>query len=107
MLNVFATLQVIWDPHSSFRTAPRQEVTFFVGCLAAADVIEPYMPDRALRQVGHVQSIPEVPLPQRLDRGVDMTRRTRDLLHSHTEYFTAWDTHVLRQERRGRRAVPP
>lgn len=33
-------------------------ITFFSGCLKCGGIIEPYHPERVLRQFGYVQTIP-------------------------------------------------
>ncbi|XP_021720108.1 uncharacterized protein LOC110687784 [Chenopodium quinoa] len=50
-------LQVVWLPYG---TVPASDVprTVFTGWLRYQDVIEPYMPNRVLRQFGYVQTFP-------------------------------------------------
>ncbi|XP_028067879.1 protein MAIN-LIKE 1-like [Camellia sinensis] len=54
---------VIWDPYQSCRDVqPCQPVTFYHSCLKCLEVVEPYHPNRVLRQFGRVQTIPNPPL---------------------------------------------
>ncbi|KAK1257272.1 hypothetical protein QJS04_geneDACA022925 [Acorus gramineus] len=56
-------LQIDFNPYLSTRDSyPLQEYSFFKGCLVANRISEPYLPDRYLRQLGHVQSIPREPI---------------------------------------------
>ncbi|XP_028072408.1 protein MAIN-LIKE 2-like [Camellia sinensis] len=49
---------VIWDPYQNCRDVhPCHLVTFYYGCLKCLEVVEPYHPDRVLRQFGRVQTI--------------------------------------------------
>ena len=50
-------MQVNWRPYS---LTPAQDVprTTYMGCIQCRDIVEPYNPDRVLRQLGHVQGIP-------------------------------------------------
>ncbi|KAB2619774.1 serine/threonine-protein phosphatase 7 long form-like protein [Pyrus ussuriensis x Pyrus communis] len=51
---------VSWEPYTSHRQAqPFHEITYFTGMLKCFDVVEPYCPERVLRQFGHVQTIPK------------------------------------------------
>ncbi|GMP63753.1 hypothetical protein CsSME_00025321 [Camellia sinensis var. sinensis] len=46
---------VIWDQYQSCRDVhPCHPVTFYHGCLKCLEVVEPYHPDRVLRQFGRV-----------------------------------------------------
>ncbi|XP_028070433.1 protein MAIN-LIKE 1-like [Camellia sinensis] len=55
--------EVTWDPYRDCRQHhPCHEITFYSGCLKCLDVVEPYHPERVLRQFGRVQTIPPAPL---------------------------------------------
>ncbi|KAH6818021.1 hypothetical protein C2S51_001624 [Perilla frutescens var. frutescens] len=42
---------VVWDPYVRLGDGgDRPEVTFYEGCITACDIVEPYLPDRVLRQ---------------------------------------------------------
>ncbi|XP_028111263.1 protein MAIN-LIKE 2-like [Camellia sinensis] len=52
-LDSLVATDVIWDPYHSCRDRhPCNPVTFYHGCLKCLDVVEPYHPDRVLRQFG-------------------------------------------------------
>ena len=70
LINIYL-LQVVWDPHRSIREdRPILDIAFFSGCLKCIDVVEPYHPERVLRQFGRIQMIPRTPLaPTRASRG--------------------------------------
>ncbi|XP_028051339.1 protein MAIN-LIKE 1-like [Camellia sinensis] len=75
-LDKLAFDEVTWDPYRDCRKHhPCHEITFYSGCLKCLDVVEPYHPERVLRQFGRVQAIPPVPLdPVRAVRGVTVGR---------------------------------
>ncbi|XXG80031.1 hypothetical protein AAC387_Pa09g0984 [Persea americana] len=46
--------EVVWDPYYHQRgDRPFHEVAFSIGCLKCMDIVEPYQPDRVLRQFGY------------------------------------------------------
>ncbi|KAL7237078.1 hypothetical protein ACSBR1_020199 [Camellia fascicularis] len=54
---------VIWDPYHDNRIEhPFFDVAYYSGCLKCMHIVEPYHPDRVLRQFGRVQIIPSPPL---------------------------------------------
>ncbi|KAH6772489.1 hypothetical protein C2S51_010893 [Perilla frutescens var. frutescens] len=54
---------VVWDPYVRLQDGgERPKMTFYEGCITACDIVEPYLPDRVLRQFGRVQTIPHPPL---------------------------------------------
>ncbi|OVA07425.1 Aminotransferase-like [Macleaya cordata] len=59
---------VIWDPYKSQRELrfPLHELAFYSGFLRCHNVIEPYHPDRVMRQFGLVQSIPRPPIKKKV-----------------------------------------
>ncbi|KAL7242873.1 hypothetical protein ACSBR1_015304 [Camellia fascicularis] len=62
---------VIWDPYHDKRIEhPFSDVVYYSGCLKCMHIVEPYHPDRVLRQFGRVQIIPSPPLaPVQASRG--------------------------------------
>ncbi|KAL2934805.1 Protein MAINTENANCE OF MERISTEMS, partial [Bienertia sinuspersici] len=56
-LDMLQASEVDWMP---YRTDPSKDVlrTLMVGCIRYCDIVEPYMPDRSLRQLGRVQVVP-------------------------------------------------
>ncbi|KAK9086684.1 hypothetical protein Syun_029078 [Stephania yunnanensis] len=54
--------EVTWDPYVNLRENDVvQAMAFYNGKIKYMDVVEPYHPERILRQFGHVQSIPDPP----------------------------------------------
>ncbi|KAK9111484.1 hypothetical protein Scep_019003 [Stephania cephalantha] len=54
--------EVTWDPYVNHRdNGAVHTMAFYSGTLKYMDVVEPYHPERILRQFGHVQSIPDPP----------------------------------------------
>ncbi|KAK9157473.1 hypothetical protein Scep_004047 [Stephania cephalantha] len=54
--------EVTWDPYVNYRdNGVVHAMAFYSGILKYMDVVEPYHPERILRQFGHVQSIPDPP----------------------------------------------
>ena len=101
-------MQVIWDPYSQLISDyHRPEVTFYIGCLRCFEVVEPYHPDRVLRQFGHVQTIPAAPLGPGQHRRGGSAQRQRARWHEAVRgYFETWDNHLFTDDRRGRLANP-
>lgn len=66
--------------------------------------MEPYHPDRVLRQFGYVQTIPYVPIAPGVPR--KETQQTAAIWGVLVKYFVQWDSHVLSDERLGRPARP-
>ena len=101
-------LQVIWDPHRHLRDdRPFLEIAFFSGCLKCMDVVEPYHPERVLRQFGRIQTIPRAPLaPARASRGptAGSYRIAYDFLD---QIWEQWEDHVLSRGRRSHPVVRP
>ncbi|KAF6145853.1 hypothetical protein GIB67_028848, partial [Kingdonia uniflora] len=53
-------LEVVWDPYRDKRDSPHafKEVNFFYGTLASPDHVQPYYPNRVVRQFNREQDIP-------------------------------------------------
>ena len=93
-----------WEPYIGARTQhPFHQSSFFCGCLRALDVIEPYHPQRVLRQFGYVQTIPPAPLaPLRASRG-STAGQYKVSYKFLDQYWESWEDHVLSQAHRGHR----
>ncbi|CAL5354704.1 unnamed protein product [Camellia sinensis] len=93
--------QVIRDPYQSCKDRhPCNSVTFYHECLKCLDVVDPYHPDRVLRQFGRVQTIPDAPLAHiRGTQGNIFVRYT--VMYRYLDrIWEAWDIHVLSEQRR-------
>ncbi|KAH6770450.1 hypothetical protein C2S52_015253 [Perilla frutescens var. hirtella] len=98
---------VIWDPYVRLRDGgERPEVTFYEGCLTTCDVVEPYLPERVLRQFGRMQTIPHPPLDPILFRRGKKPGQYRVVWGMLASFFEQWESHKLSPERRGRVAHP-
>ncbi|KAH7835826.1 hypothetical protein Vadar_030228 [Vaccinium darrowii] len=63
--------QVMFNPYKHERDV-LLDIAFYTGCIHCLSVVEPYMPDRVLRQLGLVQSVPGPPIaPERGGKGGD------------------------------------
>ncbi|KAL8456215.1 hypothetical protein ACS0TY_034437 [Phlomoides rotata] len=80
--------EMIWSPYtpSVRETYPFDPVTLFHGCISAGDIVEPYLPERVLRQF-------------------DITNRVsqsqQNLLITLAQHFGSWDVHTLIDDRLG------
>ncbi|XP_028090313.1 protein MAIN-LIKE 1-like [Camellia sinensis] len=62
-LDMLRANEMEWDPYRLCRTHhPLHEVAYYTGYLKCFDIVEPYHPNRVLRQFGSVQTIPPEPL---------------------------------------------
>ncbi|KAJ1439533.1 Aminotransferase-like, plant mobile domain [Sesbania bispinosa] len=83
---------IIWTPYILRRAyRPFHDVCWYYGYITSGDTPLPHLPDRVLRQYGHVQSIPpspheELPVPPSAD------------VHAH---FIHYHDHLLDKSRRG------
>lgn len=100
-------LQVKWDPYTDLRDKfPLKDVTYFYGCIRMMDVVEPYHPDRVLRQFGYVQTIPRYPLVADIVERGETAQKYRIFWAALGDLFDIRDSFVLSTQRRGRRAEP-
>ncbi|KAI8572219.1 hypothetical protein RHMOL_Rhmol01G0181200 [Rhododendron molle] len=116
MLTLF---QVVFDPYRVFRPVVA-DIVFYIGCICCMTVVEPYLPDRVLRQFGLVQFVPGPPLAQlRGSRG--STAATYSVVYQYTDALwqnwrddflhevkrvpvrsgVPWESHHVTQSRRG------
>ena len=70
---------VVWCPYGSYAEVIKAvPLTTYRGLIAYRHIFEPYMPDRCLRQLGFVQTIPGAPFaPRSQYRGSDARIRYR------------------------------
>lgn len=59
----FSILQVVWDAYRDVRTLSDDDICWFYGCIRTMEIVETYHPNRVVRQFGHIQSIPQSPIP--------------------------------------------
>ena len=79
----------------------------FQGCISFLDVVEPYMPDRVLRQFGYTQSIPHNPIPPlTVCRSSNIRKYKVKYPRKESNWF-APDGHILSVRQLGARARPP
>ena len=72
---------------------PFPDIAWFSGCIKCGLVVEPYHPERVLRQFGYIQTIPPRPFtPPQPDRSILLD-----------QYWERWTDHVLTDKSRGRR----
>ena len=77
-------------------------IAFYTGTLKYMDVVEPYHPERFLRQLGHVQGIPVDPYrPTEAVRGPKKYQVKYNFLQ---ENWERWRNHLLAIEDRGEKA---
>ncbi|XP_028119491.1 protein MAIN-LIKE 1-like [Camellia sinensis] len=95
-LDMLHANEIEWDPYHLCRTHhPLHEVAYYTGCLKCFDIVEPYHPNRVLRQFGRVQTIPPEPLsPVRATRG-SKPRQYRIMYQYHDTIWAQWKNHVL------------
>lgn len=87
---------VIWDPYHDNRIEhPFFDVAYYNGCLKCMHIVEPYHPDRVLRQFGRVQIIPSPPLaPVRASRG--STAKQYIIAYKYLDtIWESWENHLL------------
>jgi hypothetical protein len=73
---------VVWQPYEDRRhTAPFQDCSWYSGwIMCGTAMVSPHLPERVLRQYGHVQSIPRAPF---ISAKAKMTRFTIDHAFQH------------------------
>ncbi|KAK9162962.1 hypothetical protein Syun_003864 [Stephania yunnanensis] len=80
-------------------------MAFYSGKIKYMDVVEPYHPERILRQFGHVQSIPDPPYrPLEAHRG-PFANKYSVKYGFEQDNWERWRNHVLAPEVRGEKAV--
>ncbi|KAL7246747.1 hypothetical protein ACSBR2_001790 [Camellia fascicularis] len=87
---------VIWDPYHDKRIEhPFFDVAYYSGCLKCMHIVEPYHPDRVLRQFGRVQIIPSPLLaPIRASRG--STAKQYIIAYKYLDMiWESWENHLL------------
>ncbi|KAL8534877.1 hypothetical protein ACS0TY_010780 [Phlomoides rotata] len=103
MAGYLTLLEMIWSPYtpSVRETYPFDPVTLFHGCISAGDIVEPYLPERVLRQFGYVQIIPPMPIRFGLKRTNRVSQSQQNLLITLAQHFGLWDVHTLTDDRLG------
>ncbi|KAK9105279.1 hypothetical protein Scep_022123 [Stephania cephalantha] len=79
-------------------------MAFYSGTIKYMDVVEPYHPERILRQFGHVQSIPDLPYrPLEAHRGPSANKYSVKYGFQQ-DNWERWRNHLLAPEVRGDKA---
>ncbi|KAK9088768.1 hypothetical protein Scep_027850 [Stephania cephalantha] len=88
--------EVTWDPYVNLReNGVVQAMAFYSGKIKYMDVVEPYHPERILRQFGHVQSIPDPPYrPLEAHRG-PLANKYSVKYGFEQDNWERWRNHVL------------
>ncbi|KAH7858050.1 hypothetical protein Vadar_019523 [Vaccinium darrowii] len=99
MLDDLRADQVIFDPYKDRRGDVRP-IAFYTGPIRGMSVVEPYLPDRVLRQFGLVQIIPGDPIaPARVETG----DKKYNVVYTWTDAnWTSWEYHVVPEVKRVR-----
>ncbi|KAI8541718.1 hypothetical protein RHMOL_Rhmol08G0084200 [Rhododendron molle] len=102
MLDDLRPSQVIFEPYTDRRQVVA-DVVFYTGCIRAMAVLEPYLPDKVLRQFGMVQLVPGPPLvplvPLRGSRGGNSHSYT--VVYAYTDgQWENWRDHVINADKR-------
>ncbi|MCL7034271.1 hypothetical protein MKW94_022542 [Papaver nudicaule] len=99
---------VTWDPYQSSREHHTfDEIAFYSGCLTAFEVVEPYHPDRVLRQFGRFQRIPNSPYsPVDVCRPKDSNGYLVGFKGKY-QYWVCWQDHLLPELERGHIVIRP
>ena len=95
-----------WDPYADSRTDTSvRDLAFYTGYLKYMDYVEPYNPDRFLRQLGHVQRVPLSPYkPRSANRGKKAMSYNVEYSFM-PEFWERWQCHLLSAELRGPKAT--
>ncbi|KAK1303954.1 hypothetical protein QJS10_CPB11g00871 [Acorus calamus] len=103
MLHSLKAEHIDFNPYLSTRDRyPLQEYAFFKGCLVSNRNSEPYLPDRCLRQLGRVQSIPRDPIqPNGKTRRPRLASGYRVTYESNVTQMEQWEDVVLSLKTRG------
>ncbi|KAF7143368.1 hypothetical protein RHSIM_Rhsim05G0112400 [Rhododendron simsii] len=90
---------VVFDPYRERRQVVA-DIALYTGCICCMIVVEPYLPDRVLRQFGLVQLVPGPPLaPLRGTRG--STSATYSVVYEYTDgLWQNWLDHMLHEDKR-------
>ncbi|XP_026421516.1 protein MAIN-LIKE 1-like [Papaver somniferum] len=99
---------VTWNPYQASRDHHAfDEIAFYSGCLTAFEVVEPYHPDRVLRQFGRFQRIPSSPfLPVEVCRPKDSNGYVVGFKGKY-QYWGCWQDHLLPELERGHFVIRP
>ncbi|MCI54958.1 serine/threonine-protein phosphatase 7 long form-like protein, partial [Trifolium medium] len=75
---------------------PLEDICYYSGWLRCGNLIVMYLPERVLRQFGHIQTIPRLPSQSA------QPLTTREHISSHYTHYLDW---VLTPEQRGPAAI--
>ncbi|XP_058216531.1 protein MAINTENANCE OF MERISTEMS-like [Rhododendron vialii] len=99
MLDDVQASQMVFNPYRERRQVVA-DIALYTGCICCMIVVEPYLPDRVLRQFGLVQLVPGPPLaPLRGTRG--STSATYSVVYQYTNgLWQNWRDHMLHEDKR-------
>ncbi|KAF6153022.1 hypothetical protein GIB67_021627, partial [Kingdonia uniflora] len=105
---LFPTKKVVWDPYRDKRDFAHafKEVTFFYGALASPDHVQPYYPNRVVRQFNWVQGIPTKRLLTKVSNLWNVKEpRKFNPKYEWVDCFSCqkWKEFILKKADRGRR----
>jgi len=98
---------VIFDPYIYARDYhPFYEIAWYSGCILCLNIVEPYHPNRVLRQFRRVQNIPRPPIPpvsSTARRGHTSATYGRVHYQFLESIWMSWLNHVIAE---GHRSIP-
>ncbi|KAK9139649.1 hypothetical protein Scep_009330 [Stephania cephalantha] len=97
--------EVTWDPYVNFReNGVVHAMAFYNGTIKYMDVVEPYHPERILRQFGYVQSIPDPPYRPLEAHRCPSANKYSVKYGFQQDNWERWRNHLLAPEVRGEKA---
>lgn len=79
---------------------PENDVCWFYGCIRTLDIEEVYHPNRVVRQLGHVQSIPQSPIPPKVSNRSGKGKQYNVTHDSRDDDFIHFLNHLVNKDQR-------
>lgn len=95
--------QIIWNPYRNLRQSsrPLQPISLFYGVISCHSIVEPYLPDRVLRQFGYIQTVPTRTLNLiSAPGGTKAQNYIPAVYHWVSYFFDEWQSHVIGEAER-------